>query len=212
MKAKDLKLSQRAVHEPTRLSDRGAGSHEEVASQAEAERLVPGAGEGFSIEWQRQFDLEEARQAAAASGIDIEDDTMFAITYDRAKEAVDEEQLLVLRQAMAELEAVELTEQMRANEAISLGSAARSQGLEIFRELQGQSGTDSCDVSVSHLCGSGGLAGSGDLRPKSGTKAHKLLTQIATFTSTATGSQASGQVAVPTLNDLKAALWGLEGT
>ena len=137
-----------------------------------AEREIIGAGSNFAYHWQRQFDLENARKAALSEGVRIENDTLFAFEFDRERQQVDSEKLKGLREAVAELEAAELTEQLRANEPSSLGGhdylfEASRRGIE---ELQKYVPSEACSLSSDAQIWAPW---------KEGTKTHKMLTAIA---------------------------------
>eukprot|EP00966_Prymnesium_polylepis_P303405 7008029-Prymnesium_polylepis.1 len=65
-----------------------------------------------------------------AHGRRIENDTLFAFAFDRGRERADSTRLEGLKRKVQELEATDITEQLRANEPATLGMSGRGQGLE----------------------------------------------------------------------------------
>lgn len=110
---------------------------EKRAAAAIPEDLVPGAGEGFFVDWMRQKDVEVARRAVLAQGAEIADDTLFAIEFERKREEMDGgATLAAVRKAVGELESIEVTDEMRFREPICLGSKSTHAELESEMEAQ----------------------------------------------------------------------------
>lgn len=84
----------------------GEGSGDAVGDErggAYGRRLLPGAGAGYTTDWQRQVDVEHAKRAAQSEGGNIGDDTLFAFKYHQRREVADESKLARLRSLFEEI-------------------------------------------------------------------------------------------------------------
>ena len=127
-------------------------------------RQVPGQGAGFSLEWQRQWDVEEKKKEVLRRGGRIANDTLFAFQFDEQREVASGARLRQLCAAFAEFDATPIDEQLRKNEPATLGRMKYSQGIDTRFERRG-------DAKVS------------EWEPwREGTRTHARLTQIAEAT------------------------------
>ena len=136
-------------------------------------RQIPGQGAGFSLEWQRQWDVEEKKKEVLKSGGRIANDTLFAFEFDEQREAANGARLEQLRAAFAEFDATPIDEQLRKNEPATLGRTKYSQGIDTRFERSG-------DAKVS------------EWEPwREGTRTHARFTEIAEATA---GAEAAAPV------------------
>ncbi|KAL3925014.1 MAG: hypothetical protein SGPRY_003754 [Prymnesium sp.] len=91
---REAKLRERSVPEIVGLP---VENNCETSKTSDEVRQVPGSGPMFALNWQRQADLERERQAVLDEGELIENDTQFAIEYDKKRERQDNKQLALLK-------------------------------------------------------------------------------------------------------------------
>ena len=141
-RVRDAELANRRADNPDN-PDNAADDAMVVAQDDDWERReVPGQGADFSLEWQRQWDLEEKRKEVLGRGDRITNDTLFAFQYDKEREAANSARLEQLRAAFEEFDATPITEQLRKNEPATLGRANYTQGVETRYESLGGGGKE----------------------------------------------------------------------
>lgn len=171
-RVRDAELATRRADNPD--ADGDGDAMMAVDGDAWERRQIPGQGPGFSLEWQRQWDVEEHRKAVLKSGGRIANDTLFAFQFDEQREVASGARLRQLCAAFAEFDATAIDEQLRKNEPATLGRTKYSQGVDTRFERSG-------DANVS------------EWQPwVKGTRTHARFTQIVEAT--------GGAEAVPPVN------------